>query len=195
MREYSVQHRESLGEHWERSDTELARACRRRREDRGGAFVFAERDGNPCDGSLAVALGPDLWRQNVQASHGVARAIIDQRLAGFWQAGSPSPPIPRLQMGPSCEPASAAFPRPRLPMLSQQAPCRQFTGRGRKRRTLRRQLPSRKQRQAERWAHVRACYIHMPDAPLTGMHRPEQQREAFGRSQCAPCARQLAAWA
>jgi hypothetical protein len=54
---------------------------RRRRDDRGGVFVFAERDDNPCDARLAVALGPDLWRQNVQASRGVARAIIDQRFA------------------------------------------------------------------------------------------------------------------
>jgi hypothetical protein len=56
---------------------------RRRRDDRGAAFVLAERGGNPCDGRLAVALGPDLWRQNVQASRGVARTIDQARVYGF----------------------------------------------------------------------------------------------------------------
>src|SRR5271154_2841177 len=46
-----------------------------------GAFVLAQRGGDRGDGCLAVALAPDPRGKLVQATRGIAAAVIDQRFA------------------------------------------------------------------------------------------------------------------
>ena len=46
-----------------------------------GAFVLAQLGGDCGDGCLAVALAPDPRGKLVQATRGIAAAVIDQRFA------------------------------------------------------------------------------------------------------------------